>query len=120
MKPSETWETEADYKSKPPEQGGFVMLKVFAQLARAARVAQAAQRFALDLADALACEAEFLANLLQRVIVAVFQPEAQPQDARFTRGQGVQHFFDLFTQQLGVSALDRRGRELVLDKLTQF
>ena len=41
---------------------------------------QLAQRLGLDLADALAGEGEHLAHFLERVLVAVFQPEAHLDD----------------------------------------
>jgi hypothetical protein len=56
-----------------------------------ARMAQAAQGFALDLADALAGQAELLPDLFERVGAPVIQPKAQAQDARLARGQGIEH-----------------------------
>jgi len=47
-----------------------------AELVGARRVPQLAQRFALDLADALAGEGEQLAHFFERVLAAVLQPEA--------------------------------------------
>ena len=51
---------------------------------------QLAQRLRFDLTDAFACDLEHFADLLQRARAAVFQPEAQLQDALFTRGECVQ------------------------------
>jgi hypothetical protein len=46
---------------------GPLLAQVVSQLTRPARVTQAPQRLALDLANALAGQPEFLADLLQRV-----------------------------------------------------
>src|SRR5712691_11384308 len=51
------------------------LLQVVAELLRARRVAQLTQRLGLDLADALARDAESLADLFERPLVAVDQPE---------------------------------------------
>ncbi len=67
------------------------ILQIIFQLPAAARMAQAAQGAAFDLADALAGQAELLADLFQRVALAVYQAEAQAQDALLTRGQRAQH-----------------------------
>src|ERR1035437_5651973 len=61
------------------------------QLARTAWVAQLPQRLRLDLADALAAHVELCADLLERPGTAVFQPEAELQDASLTSRQRVEH-----------------------------
>src|SRR5439155_4776275 len=57
------------------------LLQVVAQLLRAGWMAQLAERLGLDLADALTRDAEPLADLFQRALVAVDQPESQLQYA---------------------------------------
>ncbi len=57
----------------------LVLLQVVLELARAGWMAQLAQRLGLDLPDALARHAEFLAHLFQRVALAVKQPKAHLQ-----------------------------------------
>ena len=79
-------------------------------------MAQAAQGFALDLANALAGEAKFVSHLFQGVGAPVFQAKTQAQNARLARGQCVEHFFHLFAKQLGVGALDGRWRQFIFHK----
>ena len=62
-----------------------------AELVRARRVAQLAQRLDFDLADALAGDGERLADFLERVLAAVLQPEAHLDDLFLARGQRLQH-----------------------------
>src|SRR5438552_14136902 len=52
------------------------LLQVVAQLLRAGWMAQLAERLGLDLADALTRDAEPLADLFQRALVAVDQAES--------------------------------------------
>src|SRR5918912_2447349 len=66
-----------------------LVIEVVAQLARAGGVAQLAQRLGLDLADPLAGDAELAADLLQRPLAAVLQPEAQLQHPPLAAGQRV-------------------------------
>ena len=49
------------------------------------RMAQLAQRFGLDLADALARDVKFLADLLERMRLAVDQTEAHAKHLLFAR-----------------------------------
>jgi len=60
---------------------------------------QPPQRLALDLPDALARQPELLPDLFQRVAASVLQAEAQPQNARLTRGERGEQFFYLFAQR---------------------
>src|SRR5258708_23064888 len=80
------------------------LLQVVAELLRTRRVAQLAQRLGLDLADALAGDAEALAHLFERPLVAVDQPETQLQDAPLSRRERVEDVFDL-----RVEHRERRG-----------
>ena len=61
---------------------------------------QTPQGASLDLPDALTRQAEFLPDFFQRVAVPVLQPEAQAQNARFTRGQRIQQLFDFSLSNL--------------------
>src|SRR6202140_2010655 len=74
------------------------LLQVVAELLRARRVAQLAQRFGLDLPDSLAGDPEPLSDLFQRALVAVDQAEAQLQYAPLAGRQGVEHVLDLGVQ----------------------
>src|SRR3546814_12062977 len=58
-----------------------------AQLARAARVLELAERLRLDLADTLAGHGELLADLLQSVVGVHADAEAHAQHARLARRQ---------------------------------
>src|SRR4051794_22935389 len=58
------------------------------QPARTARMTQLAERFRLDLADALAGDGEAPTDLLQGVIGTLADPEAQPDDLLLARRQG--------------------------------
>src|SRR5690606_14192556 len=91
------------------ESSGAQLLREITELARAARMPQAAQRLALDLADALARQPELLPDFFQRVRAAVLQAEAQPQNARLASGQRAEHFLNLFAQEVLVGDL-RGGR----------
>ena len=55
---------------------GSLVIQEAPQLPRPARMLEFAQRLRLDLADALARDAELLSDLLERALVAVF--EAKP------------------------------------------
>src|SRR5258706_10272923 len=83
-------------------------------------MAQAAQRFALDLANAFARQPEFLTDLFKRVLAAILQTEAQAQNAGFAGRQRAQYFFDFFVQQVLIGALGRRGGRVVFDEVAEF
>src|SRR5207237_399505 len=76
------------------------VLQEVAQLRGARAVAQLAQRLRLDLADALAGDAELAAHLLQRALAPVVQPEAELQHAPLAARQRVQHVLDLLLEEL--------------------
>src|SRR3990172_12174193 len=61
------------------------------ELAAAGGVAQLAQCFRFDLADALAGYREALADLFERALAAVFQAKAHLDDLLFARRQRLQH-----------------------------
>ena len=50
-------------------------------------MAQLAQSLGLDLADALACDAELAANLLERTAASVLQTETELQYASLAEGE---------------------------------
>src|SRR5260370_40588395 len=61
-----------------------------AELARARAVAQLAQHLGFDLADTFTGEGESLAHFLERVLAAVLQTDAHPDDLFLARGEGLQ------------------------------
>src|SRR5438105_13299412 len=63
------------------------------------RVTELAERLGLDLADALARDREVLPDLLQGVLAAVGQSEAQPQHLLLTRGECVEDLVRLLAQR---------------------
>src|SRR6266542_5337389 len=98
----------------------FNLFKVVTELLAEARVAQLAKRLDLDLADTFPRDAELLADLLERAAVAVFQAEAQLEDAALALGQLVEHLLDLLAQHLvarGVRGCQHLG---VLDEVTKL
>src|SRR5579884_2440286 len=64
----------------------------------AAGVPQLAQRLGLDLADALARYREMLADLFQRMLAAVLQPEAHFDDLLLAGAERLQHLRGLLPQ----------------------
>src|SRR5258708_37805310 len=95
------------------------LLQVVAELLRARRVAKLAQRLGLDLADALAGDAEALAHLFQRPLVAVDQPETQLQHAPFARRERVEYVFDLRVQHRERGGIGRRDGLAVLHEVAE-
>ncbi len=81
---------------------------------------QLAQRFRLDLADALACYRELLAHFLQRVIGVHADAEAHAQHAFLARRERGEHA----RRRLAEVRLDRRvdgqDRVLVLDEIAEM
>src|SRR5712664_3285208 len=69
-----------------------------AELARAGGVTQLAERLGFDLADALAGEGERLSHFFERVLPAVFQPEAHLDDLFLARGERLQYCRGLLLQ----------------------
>src|SRR5919108_4217660 len=65
------------------------------QFLRARWVAELAERLGLDLADALARDREILTDLLQRMLAAVGQTEAEAQHLLLAGGEGVQYLVRL-------------------------
>src|SRR5262245_34048645 len=90
-----------------------------AELLGARWMAQLAERLRLDLADALAGDGEVLPHLLERVLAAVGQPEAEAEDLFLARRQGVQDLVGLLAQRETDHALDGRAHLLVLDEVAE-
>jgi len=83
-------------------------------------VAQAAQRFLLQLADALPAEAELVGDLLQRMRLAAAQAEAQAQDVALAGGQLGQHLLDRLLQQVLRGRFERAGAVLIFDEVAEL
>src|SRR5947207_1341314 len=81
------------------------------------RVAQLAKCDRLDLADALAGDAELDADLFERAVAAIFQPIAQLNDLALALGQLLQYLFDLLAQHRGSGGIGRRRDSVVLDEI---
>src|SRR5262245_33449887 len=69
-----------------------------AQPMATAGVPQLAQRLGLDLSDALARDREILADLLQRVLASVVEPEAHLDDFLFARSERLEYLRRLLLQ----------------------
>ena len=81
---------------------------------------QLAQGLGFDLADALARDAEVLADFLERARTAVIEAKAQAQDFLLTRRQCVEDILELFLEQHERGSIGRSGRILVLDKVAEM
>src|SRR6202165_1639825 len=101
-------------KKRPGRRPYSGLLQVVAELLRARRVAELAQRLGLDLADPLAGHAEPLADLFQRALVTVDQPEPQLQHAPLPRSQSIEHVLHLGVQHRQRSGVRRRDGLAVL------
>src|SRR6266545_1003675 len=89
------------------------------ELLGAGRVTELAQRLGLDLPDALAGDGEVLADLLERVLAAVGQAEAQAQHLLLARRQRVEDLVGLLAQRQADDRLHRRHDLLVLDEIAE-
>src|SRR5262245_4308715 len=78
------------------------------ELLRARGVAELPERLGLDLPDALARHGEVLADLLQGVLAAVGQAEAEAEHLLLARGEGGQHLVRLLAERQPDDRLDRR------------
>src|SRR5713226_3617915 len=97
----------------------LLILQVVAELLRARRVAQLAQRLGLDLADALAGDAEALAHLFERPLVAVDEPETQLQHTPLSRRERVEDVFDLRVEHGERGGVRRRDGLAVLHEVAE-
>src|SRR5215813_13859944 len=80
---------------------------------------QFAEGFSLDLAYALAGNAELLPHLFERTALAIAQPKAPLDDIAFAVAQAIEHFLHLLAQQLQRGSVDRAGDGLILDEVAQ-
>src|SRR5687768_6936981 len=83
------------------------------------RMAELAQRFRLNLADALARDFVLLANLFERAFVTVHQPETHLDDAPIALSETRQHVVHLVLQQAVARHLGRILSSLVLDEVAE-
>src|SRR5919106_1707785 len=83
-------------------------------------MAQLAQRLGLDLADALARDGEVLTYLLERVLAAVGQTEAQAQYLLLARRERVQDSIGLLAQRQADDRLHWGHDLLVLDEVAKM
>src|SRR5579884_4200107 len=83
-------------------------------------MAQLAQSFGLDLANALAGDVELLAHLFQRATAPIVQAEAQLQHFALALGQAVQHVLNLLLEQLMARGLGRGQSCVVLDEVAEM
>src|SRR3989337_4601139 len=89
------------------------------ELLGARRVAELAEGLGLDLPDPLAGHGEVLADLLERVLAAIRQPEAEPQHLLLARGQRGQHLVRLLPEREADDGLHGRDHLLVLDEVAE-
>ena len=81
---------------------------------------QLAQRFGLDLPDALTGHLKVLPDFLKGVVGGLANPEPLPQDFFFPRGQRFQRTVDLALQIVPNRGFQRRDRLLIFDEITQM
>src|SRR4051794_12193259 len=115
--PTELCVRSADLRSRP--WATSTVAKEAAQLAATARVLELAQRLGFDLADALACHVELLADLFQRVVGVHADAEAHPQHALLARGQAGQDPGGRLAQVRLDRGIQRDDRRLVLDEVAE-
>src|SRR3984957_7758324 len=89
------------------------------EAAGSAGLAQLAERFRLDLADTFAGDGELFADFLKGVVGLLPDAEAHAQDLLLARRESREHLARLLAKVALDSSLDRRGRELVLDKISE-
>src|SRR4029453_1813939 len=95
------------------------LLQVVAELLAAGGVAQLGEGLGLDLADALAGDAEFAADLLQGAGVAVGEAEAELDDLLLPLREGVQDRVELLLEQDEAGRVDRDDGVGVLDEVAE-
>src|SRR3954470_8150810 len=96
------------------------LFEVIAELLRPTRVAKLRQRLRLDLPDALAGDAELLADLLERARMAVDEPEPELDDFLLALRQGVQHALQLLLEQDEARCVNRHDCIGVLDEIAEL
>src|SRR4030081_270285 len=96
------------------------LLQVVAELLRARRVAQLAERLRLDLPNPLSRDPEPLAHLFQRPLVAVDEPAAELEHAPLARSEGVEDVLDLVAEHRQRGGVGGRNRLFVLDEVAEM
>src|SRR5580692_4418328 len=96
------------------------LVQVVAQEVGPGRVAEFGHGLGLDLADPLPGHAVHLADLIQRLGLAVGQPEPHRDHPRLPLRQRVQHRMQLLLQQRETDRLTRLDRLAVLDQVTEL
>ena len=89
------------------------------QLADARGVAHFAERLGLDLPDALARDAELLADFFERARVAVAEAEAQFQNFPLAFVQAAKHIAQFVLEQAEARHVERAFGGLVLDEIAE-
>src|SRR2546428_12896174 len=89
------------------------------ELLRARGVSELAQRLGLDCSDALTGACEVLPDLLQRVLAAVGEAEAEPQHLLLARGERVEDLVRLLPEREADDRLDGRDDLLVLYEIAE-
>src|SRR5262249_54009848 len=86
---------------------------------RTARMAQLAQRLGLDLPDTLACHREAPPDLLQRMVGALADPEAQAHHLLLARRERGEDLLRLLLEVVVHHHLARREHRQVLDEVAE-
>ena len=89
------------------------------QLAAAAGVTQLAESLGFDLADALACDLEALADFFQGVLGAVFETETHLDDALFARGERAENLRGVLLEVDADDGLGGRDGLTILNEIAE-
>ena len=81
---------------------------------------QPREGLALDLADALARDAELSADLLERARMAVLEPEAQADDLALSFCKSVEHLAQLLLKHGEACSVGRHDGGIVLDEVAEL
>ncbi len=103
----------------PPELHFFDAFNEGFQLAAAAGVTQLAEGLCFDLADALACDLEALADFFQGVLGAVFETETHLDDALFARGESAEDLRGVLLEVDADDGLRRRDGLAVFNEVAE-
>src|SRR5207245_8608632 len=101
--------------SRPRSRDRLSVLDERLELLAAGGVAELAQGLGLDLADALASDLEVLADLLERVIALLADPEPHAKHLLLARRERLQDLARLVAQVQPDDRILRRHHGLVLD-----
>src|SRR5688500_2013817 len=97
----------------------MLLAEIISQLSAAGWMPQLAQRFRLNLANALTCHTEMPADLFKRVILPVFQPEAHLQDFTLAVTEHTQYTTYLLLEKLAICLLNWTGDFVVFDEIAK-